>query len=133
GCGSVAEIAARTGATTTCGSCVPAIERILSLDAPPLQKRRRGLGLLAVGVAALLAAFLVACGRALLARWLPQRLPFWDHLWRAPVAQQVTGFATVGLLAVALLLPLRRKLGKLPGSVGLWRGIHTVLGVLALG
>ena len=131
GCSSVADIARCTGATTTCGSCVPVIERILSLDAPPLRKQRRG-GLLGLGVAALLATFLVACGRLLLVRWAPERMPFWDQLWRSPYAQQVSGFATLGLMAVALLLPLRRRLGKLPGSVAFWRVAHTALGVLAL-
>jgi bacterioferritin-associated ferredoxin len=132
GCKTVAELAARTGATRTCGSCVPVIERILKLDAPPLQAPRRGAVLLSLGVVALLATALLIGARPLLQRWLPQHLPFWDQLWREPVAQQVTGFSTVGLLALALVLPLRRKLPKLPASVSLWRVVHGAVGGLAV-
>jgi nitrite reductase (NADH) large subunit len=129
----VSQIAAKTGATTTCGACVPVIERILKLDAPPLQPARRGVALPVLGALALLAAFGAAYGRPLLTRILPWHLSFWDHLWRQPAAQQLTGFSMLGLLAVALLLPLRRKLDRMPGSVGAWRVVHTVLGVLATG
>jgi nitrite reductase (NADH) large subunit len=132
GCKTVAELAACTGATRTCGSCVPVIERILKLDAPPLQAPRRGAVLLSLGVVALLATALLIGARPLLQRWLPQHLPFWDQLWREPVAQQVTGFSTVGLLALVLVLPLRRKLPKLPGSVSAWRVVHAAVGGLAV-
>jgi nitrite reductase (NADH) large subunit len=134
GCKSVADIAIRTGATRTCGSCVPVIERILALDAPPLQQAapRRSVALPALGVLALLATALLVAARPVLVRWLPRHLPFWDELWRAPLAQQITGFATVGLVALALILPLRRKLQRFPGSVTLWRIVHTVVGGLAI-
>jgi nitrite reductase (NADH) large subunit len=131
GCKTVSDIAARTGATTTCGACVPVVERILKLDAPPLQVPVRGLTLPIVGALSLLAALLVAYGRPILARSVPWYLPFWNHLWREPLAQQITGFSMLGLLGIGLLLPLRRKLARAPGSVGVWRVVHTVVGLLA--
>jgi nitrite reductase (NADH) large subunit len=129
GCKTVADIAGQTRATTTCGACVPVIERILKLDAPPLEVRR---GLLPVlGGVALLMALLVACARPLLGRLLPAQLPRWDHLLRHPMEQQITGFALVGLVALGLVLPLRRKLAWLPGGVKGWRLVHAAVGVLA--
>lgn len=64
-----------------------------------------------------------------LARWLrwPAGLDFFA---REPVVQQVTGFVALGLFALTLLLPLKRKLGKrLGGRRELWRLAHALLGL----
>jgi nitrite reductase (NADH) large subunit len=131
GCKTVPEIAARTGATTTCGACVPVIERIIKLDAPPLRPAKVSPAWPLLGAVALLAALAVAYGRTFLEHALPWHLPFWDHLLRSPRAQQTTGFSVLGLVVVALFLPLRRKLARLPGSLGLWRAVHASVGLAA--
>jgi nitrite reductase (NADH) large subunit len=132
GCRSVAEVAARTSATTTCGACVPVIERILKLDAPSQGPVKPGRLLPVVGLLALVSAAVLAWGRPLLAWVLPERLLFWDHLLRAPSAQQASGYAVLGLVVLALLLPLRRRLPRLPGALQRWRAVHSLMGLLAV-
>lgn len=130
GCRSVAEVAAKTRASTTCGACVPVIERILKLDAPPQRVRRGAVPWL--GGVALLVTALVLGARPALERLWPAQLPDWDQLLRRPLEQQVTGFSLLGLVALVLVLPLRRKLEKLPGSVNAWRVVHAAVGALAV-
>jgi nitrite reductase (NADH) large subunit len=132
GCKSVAEIAARTAATTTCGACVPVIERILKLDAPALKPGRAPVVLPLAGSLALVGTALLASGRPLLGWALPERLVFWDHLFRSPAAQQWSGYGVLGLVALALVLPLRRRVPVLPGGVNAWRLVHAVVGALAV-
>jgi bacterioferritin-associated ferredoxin len=94
GCKTVPEIALRTRASTTCGACVPVIERILKLGAPPpLDVVGRGVLLPLLGVAALLVT---------LALLLPLRrkstaVPGNVALWRLV-------HAFVGVLAVAAVM-----------------------------
>src|SRR5204862_2582612 len=108
GCKTVAEIAERTHATTTCGGCIPKVVKALDPAAQVPAIRRAPM--MVVGIASMLAVVLVACGRAMLARWWPQPLLLWDHLLRQSVDQQITGFALLALLLVAVVLPLRKYL-----------------------
>jgi nitrite reductase (NADH) large subunit len=85
-----------------------------------------------VGLASFLAVALVAAGRTALERWWPYHLGFWDHLLRRPIDQQVTGFSLLGLMALALLLPLRRVLPRIGGSPQAWRVLHGAVGALTV-
>jgi nitrite reductase (NADH) large subunit len=129
GCKTVAEIAAKTHATTTCGGCIPKV--VQALDPTAVAADRR-LPMVLAGIASLLAVVLVACSREALARWWPHALAFWDHLLRQPFEQQVTGFALLGLLVVVLGLPLRKRWQWIPGSTTTWRLVHGVVGLLIL-
>jgi nitrite reductase (NADH) large subunit len=130
GCKTVAEIAARTHATTTCGTCIAKVVKALDPDAEAPAERRRPL--VAVGIASLLAIVVVAFGRAALERWWPGRLGFWDHLLRQPFDQQLTGFSLLGLMLLSLALPLRKQLRSIPGSATTWRLVHGGLGTLTV-
>jgi nitrite reductase (NADH) large subunit len=120
GCRTLAAVSARTGAARTCGACAPAVERIIDVRRPA--PRRWGMAV--VGALTLPAVGLVAAGRPLLARWRPDRLPLFDHLWRRPDQQRLTGWVLLGLIGLALLLPLMRRRG--PGL----RVLHALAGGL---
>jgi nitrite reductase (NADH) large subunit len=130
GCKTVAQIAARTHATTTCGGCLPKV--LQALDPSAVAPADRRVPMVLAGVASLLAVVAVACSRAALARWWPHALAFWDHLWRQPLDQQITGFSLLGLLVVALGLPLRKQVQWIPGSTATWRLVHGAVGLLIL-
>jgi nitrite reductase (NADH) large subunit len=129
GCRTVSEVTCRTRAGGGCGSCAPVVQAMLaSAETAPV---RRGFRTVAAAGALALAAIgtlLAAASPAVRAALVPAR---WDFLWREPGPQQATGFALVGLFLVALLLPLRNRLGaRVPGSGNLWRVVHVLVGVL---
>jgi nitrite reductase (NADH) large subunit len=131
GCRTVADVVGRTRACSGCGSCTPVVMAMLEGQrTAPVVRPMRGLWPVALVTLLLAAVPVVALATGLRARWLPEA---WDFLLRDPGAQQTTGFALVGLALLAMLLPLRRRLGKrLPGSGNMWRLIHGLIGASLL-
>ncbi|MEM6654726.1 MAG: (2Fe-2S)-binding protein, partial [Planctomycetota bacterium] len=127
------QLAAKTGASTVCGSCR---DLVCELAGSPgvSTGRRKGGGLL---VASVLAALLIP------AIFIAGPLPFadsvqseWrsiDKFWQDDFAKQATGYTLMGISAVALSLSLRKRFSwfKL-GDFSVWRGIHGVLGTLTI-
>jgi nitrite reductase (NADH) large subunit len=132
GCRSVAAVAACTHATTTCGACVPMIEGILHPETPLLTSTARRTSLLVIGALSLLVVGTVAGARPLLERLRPEKLALLDHFLRRPWEQQLTGFGLLGLLLMALLMPLRRILWRRAAPGPGWRVVHALVGVLAV-
>ena len=57
-----------------------------------------------------------------------------DFFAREPRVQQATGFVALGLFALTLLLPLKRRLGRrLAGRREMWRLVHAGLGLALAG
>jgi nitrite reductase (NADH) large subunit len=132
GCRDVRALGAATGAATTCGSCLPAVAALTRGGAAQAAPRTRGLVVLGVAAALLIAA--VAAGRSALTAWWPGALLHWEFFLREPAAQQATGFGLLGLALLTLALPLRKRLAlRLPGAPELWRLLHAGLGVLLVG
>jgi nitrite reductase (NADH) large subunit len=97
-------------------------------------RRRRGRAAMALAAgASLLLVGVLLVGRSLLATRFPDVLGRWDRLWRQPIEQQVTGFAVLGLVVVALVYPLRRPFRISPQRTMGLRVVHAVMGLLALG
>ncbi|KAF0176384.1 MAG: nitrite reductase (NAD(P)H) large subunit [Limisphaerales bacterium] len=132
GCGTIEQLAARTGASTVCGSCRPLLAEMVG--APAVSRRQPGAR-----------ALLVASGLALvlaLVIGVAKPIPFADTvqftraieaLWLNPLLKQITGFTLVGLALVSLLLSLRKRIARFSfGEVGSWRAFHAALGVLTL-
>jgi nitrite reductase (NADH) large subunit len=129
GCRSMADVTALTRACTGCGSCKPAVQAMLAgLETVPLVRPMRLLAGVA-GLALLLAVALPLARVPLVRRLLP--VPeSWDFLGRDPMVQQATGYGVLGLFALALLLPLRRRLGMgFIRSGNFWRVMHGLVGV----
>lgn len=132
GCNSVAELAARTGASTVCGSCKPLLAQLVGIAAQPEAIPGR-VGLLGSAMAALLvlAAFLllaeIPVADSVQGGWQPQVL-WLDGFWK-----QVSGYTLLALGVVASLLSLRKRWPRITfGQYPWWRVAHVVLGVLAV-
>ena len=131
GCATVAALAEATGASTVCGSCQPLLADLVDDPAEPAS--RPGIGLLVASVVAIMVLF----------SWLVGPLPYantvvevWhqvDVIWRDTFWKQVTGYTLLGIATLALLLPLRKRWPRLAyGNYGMWRTIHSVIGVMTL-
>lgn len=133
GCTDLHTLSLRTRAARTCGRCLDDVQRFVTLSPGPQRRRWSRPMLAAVALVPLLLALLVGArpgAAALSGRGRP--FAGLDFLWRDPLAQQISGFALLGICAGTLLLSLRRRVGWLPGSPGLWRGVHVGLGLAAM-
>ncbi|MFT5523278.1 MAG: nitrite reductase (NADH) large subunit [Pirellulaceae bacterium] len=131
GCDTVELLAAKTGASTVCGSCESLLCELVGTSSnPPFQKGRTLL------VASLLAV-------AVLLAWFSGPVPFaqtvqggWrqvDAIWRDSFFKQVTGFSLLGLTAIGLVLSLRKRLTWISfGKYSSWRAAHAVIGTMTL-
>lgn len=134
GCASRDALAQCTRASTVCGSCLPLLDELLGATAQraPVWGARP---LLAMTAIAALAALLIALlpGLPYVPSWAATELR-WDRLWRDGVLKQITGFSLLGLAALGLLLSLRKRMTRLRlGSFPLWRSLHVLLGIVAIG
>lgn len=130
GCATVEQLAARTSASTVCGSCRPLLAELVG-GATPLKP--------ALGYKTLMIAAVIAVALSLVALLAPP-IPYpasmdlswqWDQLWRDSFWKQVSGFTALGLAAVGLiLLTLRKRWRRFAlGQFAHWRLVHTLLGV----
>lgn len=134
GCQTVADLTARTGAGSVCGSCRPLLATLVGTD-PANEPKPRGTSVL---VGASLVALALG-GLALL--WdVPRATSYADlgwleRLWRDGVLKQVTGWSMFGLAVVSCLFSLRKRLAwfRRFGEVGLWRAVHAVVALAAGG
>ena len=132
GCATADALAARTGASTVCGSCRPLLQDLAGCAATPAPVRgARPLTGFAV------AAALLACVLAIASLPYPETADLawrWDKLWRESFWKQVSGFALLGCMALLAALALRKRVRWLAlGEFSGWRIVHVVLGVIALG
>jgi nitrite reductase (NADH) large subunit len=132
GCQTVESLRARTGAGQVCGSCRPLLAELVgaTAQAEPQPGRLGVLGSIA-GALVVLAGFLFAAeipvADTVQGGWQPQSL-WLDGFWK-----QVSGYALLGLGAVASLLSLRKRWKRFTlGAYPWWRLAHVVLGTLAV-
>lgn len=127
-------LAAKTEASTVCGSCRPLLEELCG---EPTTGRRRPVAARSLLVVSLLA--LVAVLATILApspttadsvESLQYRI---DQLWRDRVFKQVSGYTLAGLFTIGLLFSLRKRLRWFRiGHFARWRVFHTLFGLFAL-
>jgi nitrite reductase (NADH) large subunit len=129
GCADIDSVRKATGASAVCGGCSPVVERLLGA---PSAAPSRGLPATAIAAAALAALF--ACLPPLSAAGSVQS-PWHtvERLWRDGVLHQATGYALLGMVLLALLLPLRKRLPFLRGgSLPVWKLAHALLGTVGV-
>ncbi|TDU73438.1 nitrite reductase (NADH) large subunit [Prosthecobacter fusiformis] len=131
GCKTVAALSAETGAGTVCGSCRPLLAQLCGSTVSPAARLARPL------LWTCLIAILFTAAHSLLPPIPLSRTVAafrYDQLWLNGFWKQLTGYVLLGLVLLALLLPLRKRVRALVrvGDYGLWRFLHTALGVLSL-
>jgi nitrite reductase (NADH) large subunit len=132
GCATVEALAARTGASTVCGSCRPLLAELAG-GAGPAAPARGWKTLLGTGGIALPAALALALA-VLIPYAATVQVPWqWDVLWRESFWKQVSGFTVLGLTVLLLALSLRKRIRRFTlGDFPIWRVVHAVLGALTL-
>jgi nitrite reductase (NADH) large subunit len=132
GCTTAEALAARTGASTVCGSCRPLLAELAGSTAPAEPARGWKVLAGASGIAALVTlalALFVAIPYAASVQTPWQ----WDFLWRESFWKQVSGFSVLGLTVLLLVMSLRKRIRRFTlGDFPLWRVAHVVLGALTL-
>ncbi len=131
GCATVEALAARTGASTVCGSCRPLLAQLAGAAGPLAPERGwktlLGSGGFALVAAVLLLLFAVPYAASVQVPWQ------WDVLWRDSFWKQVSGFTVLGLSVVLSALSLRKRIRRFTlGAFPVWRVMHAVLGALTL-
>jgi nitrite reductase (NADH) large subunit len=133
GCGDVESLCRRTGAGQVCGSCRPLLADLVgtAAQAEPQPGRAGVLGA-SLGAFLVLAMFLFAAeipvADTVQGGWQPQVL-WLDGFWK-----QVSGYALLGIVAIASTLSLRKRWKRLTlGAYPWWRLAHVALGTAAVG
>jgi len=131
GCCTVEALAARTGASTVCGSCRPLLTELAGASGPatPVRgwKTLLGAGGLALPVALLLLLIAVPYAATVQVPWQ------WDMLWRENFWKQVSGYTVLTLAVLLTVMSLRKRIRRFTlGDFPLWRVAHAVLGALTL-
>ncbi len=132
GCQTVTEITQATGAAGVCGSCEPLLHNLLGEpERPSFSGGSTALALLAALASALLVGFMQIDFQPSSSI---QSLPWWERLWSHSDYKQYTGFTLLGLLALGLLVSLKKRLlpERLRGHFSYWRLWHVFSGVTAL-
>ena len=128
----VAALASQTGASTVCGSCRPLLAQLCGTrELMPTVRGWRilaGLTLLASFVAVLLLLpASVGYQESVQGSW-----PL-DVLWRSNFWKQVSGYSTLGLTVLALIMSLRKRIKRFAwGDFAYWRIVHTALALVAI-
>jgi nitrite reductase (NADH) large subunit len=126
------DIAARTGASSLCGSCRPLLVELAAAgdaERPPIAR-----GLLAASLAALVLALVVVIAGPVSFAASTRTESQVDWLWRNGTARQVTGFTLLGLTVLAALLSVRKRWRRTAGlgAFARWRLAHVGLGIVTL-
>jgi len=133
GCGSVEALAARTRASTVCGSCRPLLGELVASAGGSASRARPAPALATLAVLAAVAAALTLAVPGLAYDGSVQLAHRLDSLWRDGLLKQVSGFTLLGLSALAVALGLRKRVrGFTLGGFDGWRLVHSAIGLLAL-
>jgi nitrite reductase (NADH) large subunit len=131
GCRTTEMLAARTGASTVCGSCRPLLAELAGTSGPaaPVRGWKTLLGTGGIALPATLALLLAAVPYA-----ATVQVPWqWDMLWRESFWKQVSGFTVLGFAVLLTVMSLRKRIRCFTlGDFPLWRVAHAVLGALTL-
>jgi nitrite reductase (NADH) large subunit len=133
GCENVACLTMMTRAGSVCGSCKPLLAELIGdeVKAEPV-RAWRGLLSLSALTFTLAVLFFFFIWRVPYASSLQHDIR-WDLLWRDSLLKQISGFSILGLIAIGLIVSLRKRVAKFSiGDYDLWRMSHVVLGIAAL-
>lgn len=133
GCHSIDSLSQSTGAGTVCGSCKPLLAQLTGDTAKP--KRLAAWPLLAlISLLATSIVMIIGLVPGLQVADSVQDKGFFEGIWNDKFYKQVTGFSLLGLTVLALTMSLRKRIPRIRfGSFDVWRMVHSLLGVAAIG
>ena len=127
GATTVAALAARTGASTVCGSCAPLLAELVG--ATPTERVGQQRKLVVASVAAAIMTVVIAMAAPLGAPASVQGARFLT----GSISKEVSGFTLLGLAIVALVLSARKRVKLFTaGPLVLWRLVHAVVALASL-
>jgi len=132
GCYTITEISQHTGAATVCGSCKPLLQQMLgsSVSVEPIRQWKTTLTVAGLSLLAVLAFLLLTPVPYLKSAQISLH---WDVLWRSGTLKQITGYVTIGLAALGLLMSLRKRITRFKlFDFSIWRSLHLITGLLLL-
>ncbi len=132
GCYTVTEISQHTGAATVCGSCKSLLQQMLSssVNIEPIRQWKATLTVASLSLLAVIAFLLLPPVPYLKSAQINLH---WDMLWRNGTLKQVTGYVTIGLAALGLLMSLRKRIIRFKlFDFSTWRSLHLITGLLLL-
>jgi len=122
-CQSVAAIGDKTGAGTVCGSCQPLLQNLLGQKEEAVSVKG-GIPILVSSLLAIFASILLFAMPGI-ASVDSVQIPSYEWLWTDGYWKQFTGFTLIGLVAVGLVMSLRKHLGwSFLGQFSYWRVLH---------
>lgn len=131
GCDSIKKIGDKTSAGTVCGSCQPLLQNLLGKKAQPVAVKG-AIPILLFSLLAVIASSLFALVPGIEPVDSVQT-PSWEFLWTDGFWKQVSGFSLLGIVALGLIMSLRKRFGWIfLGDFSYWRVVHVVLGLVAL-
>ncbi len=127
GCHSVTALAQATRAGTVCGTCKPLLAQLVG---GTLEKAQGAAGLLVVSLMALAVALAVIGIPDATVATSVQAQGWFERVWNDKTWKQVTGFSLLGMVAIGLLMSLRKRLRwQWMGAFSGWRLLHGLLGM----
>ncbi len=132
GCTTVPEIMQKTSASTVCGGCRPLLGELLG-GVVKAEKIKAAKSFLLYSLLAMLLA-----GAAFLTPGISYNTSAtdalqWDMVWRENLLKQISGYSMLAILAVGLLVSLRKRWKRFRlFDYSVWRYVHVLLGVLVV-
>jgi nitrite reductase (NADH) large subunit len=133
GVSTVDALAARTGASSVCGSCRPLLAELVG-GAGKTEPARGWRTLGATAVLTFIAALLLLGAPAVPYPDTAEIAWHWDVLWRESFWKQVSGYSVLSLAVIGLAMSLRKRTRRMQrlGEFASWRLVHVFLGVATL-
>ena len=129
---SVDALASCTGASLVCGSCKPKLAQFAG-STPTIDPDKRFIALLGFSAVALIVTALFLLTTNISYNSTVDVAWQWDKLWRENILKQVTGFTAIGLMLIASLISLRKRINSIKWfNYSDWRLVHVILSVVAI-
>ncbi|MCC9605082.1 FAD-dependent oxidoreductase [Blastopirellula sp. JC733] len=133
GCASVAEVAAATGASTSCGSCQPLVKQILGTSEAVTRVPGRNALLWASILTLFVMTMLLLLGPVAAAESVESFRYQFSLIWRDDVIKQISGYSLLAIMLISTIFTLRKRWPRFKwGEYGYWRAFHAIVGLTTL-
>lgn len=129
GCESVEQLCTQTRAGTTCGSCKPLLAQLVGSVQEKLAHWQWLMALSLIAVCTVIAVVVIPQAQV---SETVQVNNIFESIWNDQYWKQVTGFSLLSMVAIGMLMSLRKRLNwSWIGSFSGWRLAHLFLGAIS--